>query len=404
MPENFREGGINSEDWQFSDSDGTNSGQPVFSGSDLIKHLKDLADTPQARLTLERARSREATISELTDLGLSRSEIAQVIGTTQYEIRDDCKRLSIAAADRSVGAYYPLQFRYFAVLESMNLAQLDPKQQRLRSLLIEKLKVPLLLEHSLSLSNSLQTSNSLYQPYCRLLNAVFGLPSHHMVVDRLALDRHLRQLIEGVATGSMVPPASNVDLKQTLTASLYQEFVADKRRPPDVSLIPLTTQWLGYLTNRERKLMQLRCGFTEGGARLTLEQIGVQLGVVRERVRRIETVALRKLRHPTRKRPMEPYADFQSTDDGASGASIHDLQRYGLSPNDSYVLSWAGIRTTTELEHHLESSKDGWIPPKGVWIREERSVEIDKILEQVAQRALDRYRTDQASIVGPVDE
>jgi RNA polymerase sigma factor RpoD-like protein len=65
---------------------------------------------------------------------------------------------------------------------------------------------------------------------------------------------------------------------------------------------------LGSLTLRERKVLQLRFGLEDGRAR-TLEEVGREFGVTRERIRQIEAKALRKLRHPSRSRKLKDYLD-----------------------------------------------------------------------------------------------
>jgi RNA polymerase primary sigma factor len=65
---------------------------------------------------------------------------------------------------------------------------------------------------------------------------------------------------------------------------------------------------LGSLTHRERKVLQLRFGLEDGRAR-TLEEVGREFGVTRERIRQIEAKALRKLRHPSRSRKLKDYLD-----------------------------------------------------------------------------------------------
>jgi RNA polymerase primary sigma factor len=63
---------------------------------------------------------------------------------------------------------------------------------------------------------------------------------------------------------------------------------------------------LNSLTGRERRVLQLRFGLEDGRAR-TLEQVGTELNVTRERIRQIEAKALRKLRHPSRSRKLRDY-------------------------------------------------------------------------------------------------
>ncbi|MEP6774258.1 MAG: RNA polymerase sigma factor RpoD, partial [Chloroflexota bacterium] len=66
------------------------------------------------------------------------------------------------------------------------------------------------------------------------------------------------------------------------------------------------TSVLNTLTKRERKVLQLRFGLEDGRAR-TLEEVGREFNVTRERIRQIETKALRKLRHPSRAKKLKDY-------------------------------------------------------------------------------------------------
>ncbi len=65
---------------------------------------------------------------------------------------------------------------------------------------------------------------------------------------------------------------------------------------------------LGTLTEREQKVLRLRFGLDDGRAR-TLEEVGKEFSVTRERIRQIEAKALRKLRHPSRSRKLKDYLD-----------------------------------------------------------------------------------------------
>ncbi|HYA99859.1 MAG TPA: RNA polymerase sigma factor RpoD [Ktedonobacteraceae bacterium] len=65
---------------------------------------------------------------------------------------------------------------------------------------------------------------------------------------------------------------------------------------------------LESLTERERKVLQLRFGLDDGRSR-TLEEVGKEFHVTRERIRQIEAKALRKLRHPSRSRKLKDYLD-----------------------------------------------------------------------------------------------
>jgi RNA polymerase primary sigma factor len=65
---------------------------------------------------------------------------------------------------------------------------------------------------------------------------------------------------------------------------------------------------LSTLSDREAKVLKLRFGL-EGTKPLTLEEVGKVFGVTRERIRQIEAKALRKLKHPSRRRKLQDYLD-----------------------------------------------------------------------------------------------
>src|SRR5947208_10398168 len=65
---------------------------------------------------------------------------------------------------------------------------------------------------------------------------------------------------------------------------------------------------LASLTQRERRVLQLRFGLEDGRSR-TLEEVGREFNVTRERIRQIEAKALRKLRHPSRSKKLKDYLD-----------------------------------------------------------------------------------------------
>ena len=67
---------------------------------------------------------------------------------------------------------------------------------------------------------------------------------------------------------------------------------------------------LSTLTEREQKVLRLRFGMSDGRAR-TLEEVGKEFDVTRERIRQIEAKALRKLRHPSRSRKLRDYLDLE---------------------------------------------------------------------------------------------
>lgn len=92
------------------------------------------------------------------------------------------------------------------------------------------------------------------------------------------------------------------------------DFIEDEDAPAPAeaaSFILLKEQLeevLETLTLREEKVLRLRFGLDDGRAR-TLEEVGQEFGVTRERIRQIEAKALRKLRHPSRSRKLKDYLD-----------------------------------------------------------------------------------------------
>ena len=65
---------------------------------------------------------------------------------------------------------------------------------------------------------------------------------------------------------------------------------------------------LGTLTPREEHVLKLRFGLEDGRTR-TLEEVGSEFHITRERIRQIEAKALRKLRHPSRSKRLKDYLD-----------------------------------------------------------------------------------------------
>ena len=65
---------------------------------------------------------------------------------------------------------------------------------------------------------------------------------------------------------------------------------------------------LDTLTEREQKVLKLRFGLEDGRQR-TLEEVGKEFNVTRERIRQIEAKALRKLRHPSRNKKLKDFLD-----------------------------------------------------------------------------------------------
>ena len=92
------------------------------------------------------------------------------------------------------------------------------------------------------------------------------------------------------------------------------DFIPDDEAPAPADAAAFTLlkeqleEVLGTLTEREQKVLTLRFGLEDGRAR-TLEEVGKEFNVTRERIRQIEAKALRKLRHPSRSRKLKDYLE-----------------------------------------------------------------------------------------------
>ena len=94
----------------------------------------------------------------------------------------------------------------------------------------------------------------------------------------------------------------------------YGDFIQDDNVtvPQDAATYTLLHEQLmevlTTLTEREQKVLRLRFGLDDGRPR-TLEEVGREFNVTRERIRQIEAKALRKLRHPSRSKKLKDYLD-----------------------------------------------------------------------------------------------
>jgi len=97
----------------------------------------------------------------------------------------------------------------------------------------------------------------------------------------------------------------------------FGDFIEDKtaESPSDMTSYSLLKDKLGdvlcSLTERERRVLELRFGLGDGYSR-TLEEVGKQFKVTRERIRQIEAKALRKMRHPTRIRQLQGFLEVHA--------------------------------------------------------------------------------------------
>ena len=95
--------------------------------------------------------------------------------------------------------------------------------------------------------------------------------------------------------------------------STLGDFIPDEEKRPEEAashelLKTQVSEVLDTLNDREKKVLKLRFGLEDGRQR-TLEEVGREFGVTRERIRQIEAKAIRKLKHPTRSRKLRDYLE-----------------------------------------------------------------------------------------------
>lgn len=135
---------------------------------------------------------------------------------------------------------------------------------------------------------------------------------------------------------------------------LESELVYD---PPGIaSLWPLREQLhevLETLSERQRQVIELRFGFKDGQER-TLEEIGQEFGLTRERIRQIEAAALRRLEHPSRSRKLRDYVDWQVAKrkqeeamEGAEGSGITGRRDSVIIISEGEILQFGDLKLNT---------------------------------------------------------
>ncbi|MGD0350229.1 MAG: RNA polymerase sigma factor RpoD [Verrucomicrobiota bacterium] len=154
--------------------------------------------------------------------------------------------------------------------------------------------------------------NKLMRSQKRLLQEFGREPTPDEIADDLQMPVErvraiLKMAQQPISLQSPVGDGENTD---------FGDFIEDKgaESPLDLTSFSLLKGKLGdvlcSLSDRERKVLELRFGLGDGYAR-TLEEVGQQFQVTRERIRQIEAKALRKMRHPTRIRQLHGFLEIE---------------------------------------------------------------------------------------------
>ncbi len=187
----------------------------------------------------------------------------------------------------------------------------------------------------------IETLNKVMQVQKQLLQEYGHEPTPEEVADEMNLPVERVQQIMKMAQQpiSLQSPVGDGD------DTNFGDFIEDKsaENPYDMTAYSLLREKiidvLDTLTERERRVLSLRFGLVDGYSR-TLEEVGKQFKVTRERIRQIEAKALRKMRHPTRIRQLHGFFDAEQIDNAqnlmkvAATARPHThLHPHGHSPH-----------------------------------------------------------------------
>jgi RNA polymerase primary sigma factor len=161
----------------------------------------------------------------------------------------------------------------------------------------------------------IETLNKVMQVQKQLLQEFGHEPTPEEVADEMNLPVERVQQIMKMAQQPISLQSPVGDGEDTS----FGDFIEDKsaENPYDMTAYSLLREKiidvLDSLTERERKVLSLRFGLVDGYSR-TLEEVGKQFKVTRERIRQIEAKALRKMRHPTRIRQLHGFFDAEQVD------------------------------------------------------------------------------------------
>jgi RNA polymerase primary sigma factor len=162
----------------------------------------------------------------------------------------------------------------------------------------------------------IETINKLMRVQKQLIQDFGREPSPEEIADELQLpvDRVRAVLKMAQQPISLQSPVGDSE------DTNFGDFIEDKtaENPSEMTSYSLLKDKLGdvlsSLTERERKVLELRFGLGDGYSR-TLEEVGKQFKVTRERIRQIEAKALRKMRHPTRLRQLSGFLEIDEQTD-----------------------------------------------------------------------------------------
>src|SRR2546430_1763026 len=155
-----------------------------------------------------------------------------------------------------------------------------------------------------------ETINKLIRVSCGLLQELGREPTAEEIAERMLITA---DKVREIVKVSQEPVSLETPIGEEEDSHLG-DFIPDNQAlaPSDAASHKLLKEQvesvLEGLTGRERRVLQLRFGLEDGRTR-TLEEVGREFNVTRERIRQIEAKALRKLRHPSRSRKLKDYLE-----------------------------------------------------------------------------------------------
>ena len=155
-----------------------------------------------------------------------------------------------------------------------------------------------------------ETINKLVRVSRQLLQELGREPTPEEIAERMEIPV---EIVREILKISQEPVSLETPIGEEEDSHLG-DFIQDDNVPVPAEAAAFTllkeqlVEVLGTLTEREQKVLRLRFGLDDGRAR-TLEEVGREFNVTRERIRQIEAKALRKLRHPSRSRKLKDYLD-----------------------------------------------------------------------------------------------
>lgn len=155
-----------------------------------------------------------------------------------------------------------------------------------------------------------ETINKIYRTSRRLMQELGREPTPEEIGEALEMDPdRIREIFKIAQEVTSLEAPVGEDKE-----SFLGDFIPDDTQPSPVDaaskqlLKDNLFEVLSSLSDREARVLKLRFGL-EGNKQMTLEEVGKVFGVTRERIRQIEAKALRKLKHPSRRRKLQDYLD-----------------------------------------------------------------------------------------------